>query len=233
ETSVDRVHGVAGQKKTGRLSPPGSDERGSGAQGTYRALEKALLAPWVTPLSRICALICCPAVMTPAPNAALALVASAHLPSTTVQQRFAAERIASKDVGPAVHPIGSALVQPCVVSLMVAARHRFAPSHVTPAILIANLMSGVPVTPAESLPPPVAGSNAHASVVAAGWCAGNVRDPVVVSLVAPASAQFRARVSWTLLAFFGSPGRTANAVLPRSRLPTIEQRIAPTILRID
>src|SRR5439155_10143331 len=98
KTSVDRVGRVAGQKKAGRREPPGSDERGSGAQGTNSALEKSLLAPWVTPLSRICALICSPAVMTPAPNAALALVASAHLPLNTVQQRFAAERIASKDV---------------------------------------------------------------------------------------------------------------------------------------
>src|SRR3989442_1520212 len=80
-------------------------------------------------------------------SARLALVASAHLRSTTVQQRPAAERIASKDVGPAVQPIGSALVQPCVVSLMVAARHRFWPAQpVIPASLTANLMSGVPVT---------------------------------------------------------------------------------------
>src|SRR5439155_4326114 len=115
--------GSLGQKKPGGSRLPARMEHGSRAQGTNSALEKALLLPWVTPLSRICALICDPAVMTPAPNAVLALVASAHLPPTTVQQRFAAERIASNDVGPAVHPIGSLLVQPCVVSLMVAARH--------------------------------------------------------------------------------------------------------------
>src|SRR5437867_4571305 len=86
-----------GKKKPGGSRLPARTERSREAQGTNRALEKARLAPWVTPLSRICALTCDPAVMTqvlpehPGLNARLALVASAHLPAATVQQRFAAE----------------------------------------------------------------------------------------------------------------------------------------------